>query len=169
MTWSSSSASVATVSSTGLVTSVADGSATITATSGSASGTASVTVAQAAVRIELSDTLLSFLALGDTTRLTATVKDAAGSVIVDATVTWTTSAANVATVSSTGLVTSVADGTATLTATSGTASDTASVSGYQGLMTLTGTGLSVVVPSPSAPAPLFPQQYTSSSVVRPQL
>lgn len=47
VTWSSSNTSVATVSATGLVTSVAYGSATITATAGSASATCSVVVAQA--------------------------------------------------------------------------------------------------------------------------
>jgi len=44
VTWATTDAAVATVSSTGLVTSVADGTATITATSGSLSATASVTV-----------------------------------------------------------------------------------------------------------------------------
>ena len=47
VTWSSSNTSVATVSSTGLVTSVAYGSATITASAGSVSATCSVVVAQA--------------------------------------------------------------------------------------------------------------------------
>lgn len=47
VTWSSSNTSVATVSSTGLVTSVAYGSATITATAGNVSATCSVVVAQA--------------------------------------------------------------------------------------------------------------------------
>jgi hypothetical protein len=47
VTWSSSNTSVATVSSTGLVTSVAYGSATITATAGSVSAMCSVVVAQA--------------------------------------------------------------------------------------------------------------------------
>ena len=47
VTWSSSNTSVATVSSTGLVTSVAYGSATITATSGNVSATCSVLVATA--------------------------------------------------------------------------------------------------------------------------
>lgn len=45
--WTSSNPSVATVSNTGLVTSVAYGSATITATAGSVSATCSVTIAQA--------------------------------------------------------------------------------------------------------------------------
>jgi hypothetical protein len=47
--WATSDAAVATVSSAGLVTSVDDGTATITATSGSLHATASVTVAQVAV------------------------------------------------------------------------------------------------------------------------
>lgn len=49
VTWTSSDTSVATVSSTGLVTSVGYGNATITATSGSVSATCSVAVAQATV------------------------------------------------------------------------------------------------------------------------
>ena len=47
VTWTSSNTSIATVSPTGLVTSVGYGSATITATSGSVSATCSVVVAQA--------------------------------------------------------------------------------------------------------------------------
>lgn len=53
VTWSSSAPNVATVSSTGLVTAVANGSATITATSGSAQGLAEVVVAQAAAAISV--------------------------------------------------------------------------------------------------------------------
>ena len=119
VTWATSSASVATVSSSGLVTSVANGTATATATSGSANGTAAVTVAQAAASIVLSDTLLSFSAPGDTIRLTVTVTDDNGHEMGDATVTWTTSDSELATVSSDGLVTAIAAGTADITATSG--------------------------------------------------
>lgn len=49
VTWTSSNTSVATVSQTGVVTSVSYGNATITATSGSVSATCSVTIAQATV------------------------------------------------------------------------------------------------------------------------
>lgn len=49
ITWSSSNTSVATVSSTGLVTSVGYGNATITATSGNVSATCSIAVVQATV------------------------------------------------------------------------------------------------------------------------
>ena len=127
VTWSSSSASIVTVSSTGLVTAVADGTATITATSGSASGTASVTVTQGASSVTVSPTSVSFASLADTATLVATVKDAGGTVMSGATVTWTTSDASVATVSTAGLVTAVADGTATVTATFGVLAATTSV------------------------------------------
>jgi hypothetical protein len=127
VTWATSDTAVATVSSTGLVTSVADGTATITATSGSATGTATVTVAQAAATLSLSDSVLTFVSLADTTQLTATVTDANNEVIDGATVRWATSDTAVATVSDAGLVTSFGYGTATITATSGSLSATASV------------------------------------------
>jgi alpha-tubulin suppressor-like RCC1 family protein len=126
VTWTSSSTSVATVSSSGLVTSVGDGTATVTATSGSASATAAVTV-QVPASIELSDTAVSFASLADTATVPVIVKDASGSTISGATVTWATSDATIATVSDVGLITSVADGTATITATSGEFSATVAV------------------------------------------
>ncbi|SVB28402.1 uncharacterized protein METZ01_LOCUS181256, partial [marine metagenome] len=127
VTWTTSAASVATVSSTGLVTSVGDGSATVTATSGSASGTATVSVGQVIAAVALSYSALTFAFLADTAQLTATVTDTNGQVIAGATVFWFTSNETVATVSSTGLVTSVADGSASITATSGSAIASASV------------------------------------------
>ena len=79
-----------------------------------------------ATSITLSATSLSFASLGDTTQLAATVKDAAGTVMAGATVTWAATG-GAATVSSAGLVTAVANGTATVTATSGSTSATATV------------------------------------------
>ena len=75
VTWSSSAAAVATVSVTGLVTAIGNGTATITGTAGQASGTAAVTVAQVAAGITVTpaaDTLV----VGDTLRLTAEAADA---------------------------------------------------------------------------------------------
>jgi uncharacterized protein YjdB len=59
--------------------------------------------------------------------LTATLRDANGNVLTGRTVTWSTSNANVATVSATGRVTAVAAGSAVITATSEGKSGTASV------------------------------------------
>ena len=80
-----------------------------------------------ATSITLSPTSLSFISIGATKQLSATVKDQNGATMGGASVSWASSAASVATVSSSGSVTSVADGTATITATSGSASGTAAV------------------------------------------
>src|SRR6185312_10571626 len=57
---------------------------------------------------------------GQTWQLTATPKDAAGTALTGVAVTWSTSDATKATVSVAGLVTAIAPGTATITATSQT-------------------------------------------------
>lgn len=69
-------------------------------------------------------TLVSF---EQTTQLTASAKDAAGSVISGKAFTWSSSDENIATVSSTGLVTAVANGSATITATADGVNGTATV------------------------------------------
>ena len=56
-----------------------------------------------ATSITLSATSLSFSSLGETSQLTATVQDQNGATMSGASVTWATSAASVATVSSSGL------------------------------------------------------------------
>jgi hypothetical protein len=56
--------------------------------------------------------------VGDTLRLTATLKDASGSVLSGRTTTWTSSATDRATVDADGLVTGVAEGEASITAAS---------------------------------------------------
>ena len=117
LVWSSSDTSVATVTE-GAVTAVAVGSARITVRTGSAEAACSVTVVPAKpVEVEsvtLDRTTLD-LTVGDTERLTATVlpEDAA-----DKTVEWSSSDSSVATVAD-GLVTALAPGTATVTASAG--------------------------------------------------
>ena len=117
--WASSASSVASVSSTGLVAAVADGPATVTATSGSATGTASVTVQQVAASVTLSPSSLALAGPGATMTVTASVIDAGGSEIVSPDLTWSSSDESIATVSSSGLVTAVASGSATITVASG--------------------------------------------------
>ena len=77
--------------------------------------------------VTVSPTSLSFTSIGATQQLSATVKDQNGSTISGASVSWATSASSVATVSSSGAVTSVAEGTATITATSNRLKGTAEV------------------------------------------
>lgn len=128
VTWASSNGAVATVSGTGLVSGTAAGSATITATSEGHSGSAPVTVTVVPVAsVTLSPSAAS-LPVAGTLQLTATLKDANGNALSGRSVTWASAATGLATVSSTGLVTGVAAGSATITATSEGQSGTALVS-----------------------------------------
>ncbi len=127
VTWTSADASVATVDSLGLVTSVVDGTTTISAVSSDASSDATITVGQVAASVVLSPTAETFVSLTDTTQFSATVQDALGVTIAGAAVTWASSVTGVASVDADGLVTSVADGSSTLSATSGTASADAAI------------------------------------------
>ncbi|MDE3006941.1 MAG: Ig-like domain-containing protein, partial [Gemmatimonadota bacterium] len=77
--------------------------------------------------VTLNEETVTLSSLGATSQLVATAFDADSDSIVGVDVTWASSDTDVATVSAAGLVTSVADGTATITATSGSASATASV------------------------------------------
>ena len=66
-------------------------------------------------------------ALGETARFTAEVRDQNGQVMAGAAVAWASSDAAVATVDASGVVTAAANGSATITATSGSVSGTAAV------------------------------------------
>lgn len=117
MTWSTSSAQIATVAA-GLVTGVAAGTAYIVASSEGQSDTATITVTFVPVAaVTVSPSSASVLA-GAVVQLTATTKDANGNTLTGRPVNWTSSNVAVATVSGTGLVTGVAAGPATVTATS---------------------------------------------------
>ncbi len=116
--------SVATVSDSGLVTAVAAGTAVITATAGSATKSVTVTVSAPTVTgITVSPTTATLDSVGATKQLTANVTPAG----INAAVSWTSSKESVATVNDTGLVTAVAKGTATITATAGGKSATATI------------------------------------------
>ena len=120
ITWASTASTVATVSTNGLVTAIAAGTATISATSEGQSASATVTVTPTAVPVA-SVTLspaAGTLGTTGTLQLTATPKDSVGNTLAGRAITWTTSASGIATVTATGLVTAIAVGTATVTATS---------------------------------------------------
>lgn len=113
LTWKSSNKSVATVSSSGKITAIKPGSATITVTTGSGkTASCKVTVVKApATKITLNKTSTS-VNMYATKTLTATVTP---SYSTDK-VTWSSSDTSVAKVSSKGVVTGVNAGTATITA-----------------------------------------------------
>ncbi len=125
VTWKSSNTAVATVSTSGKVTAVASGTATITATAqdGSGkSGSCSVTVTQPVLGVTLNKTSVN-LQSGGSINLIATVSPSNAS---NKAVTWTSSNSSVATVSSSGKVTAKVAGTATIKVTTSDGGYTAS-------------------------------------------
>lgn len=116
--WSTGDAAVATVGTSGLVTAISNGAATITATSGTASAGAQIAVAQAVSAVRVSPGSLALLP-GDTARLEATALDSRDNKVPDIAFEWSSSDAGVATVDSSGLVLAVRVGSATVAAASG--------------------------------------------------
>src|SRR5688500_872891 len=119
--WSSSSASVATVTASnnaGVVTAVAPGTTTITATVDGKSGTREITVLPPPVASVTVTSEASTIQGGATTQATALTRDAAGNVLSGRSLEWNTSAPAVASVSGTGLITGLTPGQATISATS---------------------------------------------------
>ena len=127
--WSSSTTSVATVNSSGLVTAVQSGTTIITATSGGAVGQAAVTVEiPLPTRVSITPETASLTSVGQTVQLTAVVRDSLGRPLPSEPVTWSSGNDGVATVNSQGLVTAVGPGTAEITARSGNVTGTMTVS-----------------------------------------
>lgn len=116
VSWASSNSAIVKVEE-GLVTAVAEGSATITATAGSISSSCTVTVAHKEVPVTgvALDADEFTLEVGGTRQLTATISpENADKPVLE----WTSSDESVATVSN-GLVKAVAEGTATITVKAG--------------------------------------------------
>lgn len=126
VTWSTSSAAVASVTTSGIVAGIGSGSATITATSEGRSGTVSVSVTpsiQPTVTISPSSSRID---RGKSVQLNAVYRDNNGRV-VERNFQWSTSDSQIATVSSSGRVTGRAVGTVTITATTSGVSGSATV------------------------------------------
>ena len=112
VTWESDNESVATVSKSGMVTPVSNGTAKITATTqdGGKTATCKVTVEIPELTLSLDKTELTLTQTEEQQKLTATVSDP------EEKVTWLSSDPFVATVTRDGTVTAIANGTATITA-----------------------------------------------------
>ncbi len=156
--WSSSSTSVSTVSGdasdNGYVTTVAQGTATITASAAGISGSTSVTVpAPSLVSITLSPQPLA-MPLGTTQQLDAVGTYSDGTTQdLTSTATWTSSSSS-ATVNGAGLAVAAAVGTSTIQASSGSESGSATVTvGSPALVSLS------VTPSTATVALGLSQQY----------
>jgi uncharacterized protein YjdB len=121
VTWSPATGTVATVDQNGVVTAVGNGSVAIQGSAGGKSASILITVAQVVVSVDVSvvSGTAMFASLGQTATLAATARDARGNAISGASFTWSSDNAAVADVSSAGVVTAKANGTAHIFATSG--------------------------------------------------
>jgi hypothetical protein len=130
VSWATSDSSRATVSSGGLVRAVGEGTALVSATSQGKADTAAVTVTAPSTApvdsVAVTPSAVT-LGVGDTAHLAAWLFDSAGAVLTGRAVAWTTSDPGVARVSTAGVVTGVAAGTAAVAATSEGRADTAAV------------------------------------------
>lgn len=160
--WSSDTQSVATISSgptqNGLATSVNTGAATITATSGAVSGSTSLTVTPA-ILISIAVTPANpSVALGTTQQFTATGTFSDGTTQdLTASVQWNSDSLSTATISASGLATSLAQGTANITASSG------SIVGTDVLSVTAAQLVSITINPPAASVPLgLTQQFTAT-------
>ncbi|MEP6835898.1 MAG: Ig-like domain-containing protein [Gemmatimonas sp.] len=144
-TWSSSSTEKATVNGSGVVTAVAPGAVTITATRGGISGTTALTViaaggAVATVSVALSDVTLQ---IGDLAQATVSARDANNAVIAlgNRPLTWSSTNIAVATISSAGVITTAGIGTTQIRA-----------SVVEGTTTVIGNATLTIVANPDAKA-----------------
>jgi uncharacterized protein YjdB len=152
VSWSTTDAAIAAVSATGLVTGVAQGSATIRATSGGIAGTSVVTVTRIPVATVIITPPNAAVQIGETRPLTAAARDAAGNLLDGRVIVWSSSNDAVAAVSQSGVVTGVGSGIATITA----AAPGAGVNGS----TPAGTAGISVVPVPVARVTVVPPTAT---------
>ncbi len=127
VTYTSSATGIATVSSAGLVTGVAIGTATIFATSEGKSGSAAITVRQIPVNALVLTPPTDTLYVGTTAQLTATLTDSAGHTLTGRTIAWSSGTIATATISNTGLVSAIAAGVTNIIATTEGKADTTKI------------------------------------------
>ena len=116
--WTSSDPSIATVSSSGEVLALSVGTVRIRATVEGKFAEAIITVLPVPVASVIVAPSQVTLNPGQTSQLTVTLSDSGGNVLTGRTITYGTSHPDIATVSTTGLVTAVAEGSAQIQATS---------------------------------------------------
>ncbi len=131
ITWRSVTPTTATVSANGLVTGLALGAARIAVNAEGAVDTVSFTISKIPVSTVRLSPLSSSLVQGGTVQISATIEDSTGTAVTDRVVEWTSSDPTRASVSQSGLVTTTAPGTVTITAISETRFGTAQVTVQQ--------------------------------------
>jgi len=166
--WASSSPTVATVSSTGLVTTLTGGSTNITATSDGRVATLAFTVLPLAPVATVTFTIGGgFLPTNVGVPLGVTLRDAGGGALTGRTITYVSSNPAAATVSTTGLVTALTAGASvTITATSeGRSATTGTFNILTGLRSATAVTFGALVDQQTLFAVYVPAGSTSLNVI----
>ncbi len=115
--WSVSNPAIASISGSGTIVGVSAGVVTVLASSGNRSGQAAFTITAPVMVASVAITPSSArLTAGQSQQLSAVVTDSANNVVSGQTVSWSTSASTLVSVTPTGLVTAVAPGSATISA-----------------------------------------------------
>jgi uncharacterized protein YjdB len=127
ITWASSNAAFATITDGGLITGVAPGSVTISATSEGRTGTVTLTVIPAPVNSVVLSLASPQIFIGRTTQSSVVLRDERNAILTGRTVSYASSNPAVASVDGAGVITGAASGTAVITATSEGKSATAEV------------------------------------------
>jgi uncharacterized protein YjdB len=155
ITFATSDAQIATVSETGLIVAVAEGTATIQVSSEGQSASVAVIVNPTPVAsINITPNAIA-LRVTQTARLIAQALDAQGKPLANRTFAWTSDAPSVATVNQLGDVTAVGNGSATIRATSGGQTGSAAVS-----VSSVSVASIVISPKPVSLTPPQTQQLT---------
>ncbi len=127
VTWSSGDEALATVDEAGLVTAVDNGMVDITAQSDEAMESVTITVSQVAAIITITPEMTTLTEFGETIQLEVIAEDANEVSINEPSIAWSSSDETVATVDEAGLVTAVGNGMADITAQSGNAMQSVTV------------------------------------------
>ena len=150
-TWSSTATSIATVTASGLVTAVATGTAQVTVSVEGVAATAVISVAPApAVSVTVSPDPMSVVE-GGSASVTATLRDAQGSVVTGATLSFSVADVAVAVVSATGVVTGVRAGATKISVTGAAPGQSTPVSGSAALTVAPAPPGRVVITAPAGP------------------
>lgn len=156
--WSSSAPGVAMVSSDGVVTAIANGTAVITARADDVAGTATISVAQRVIRISIAPSTAT-VETGGTVRYAASAFDGNGAPVPDGVLSWASGNPGVATVTPDGVASAEAIGTTTITASRDGASGSATLQ-------VIPTAVSSVVLAPAAKAIIVGEATQLNASVR---
>jgi hypothetical protein len=124
ITWSSSDEAILTIDNAGAITGIAAGSATVTATFAGQTATFDYTVTKSILSVAITSDSNSYFAQGETAQLSTTVTFVDNTTSSSEGITWSSDNNSVATIDNSGVITPLAEGAVTITATIGSKSST---------------------------------------------